>query len=113
MLPWEVNAVDILKIAVAFPSLNLMGGIYKHMFEPASPSQAGRFQTTDVRREIDRELARVVAPLRARGGYIASLDHFIHAGVRYPDLVYYCEALEREYGKANRSSRFEKKAKIQ
>ena len=106
MLPWEVNAVDILSIARDFPDLTLTGGIYKHIFEPSAPSQAGRFETTDVRAEIDRELERVVKPLRERGGYIAGLDHAVHLGVGYEDFAYYCERLSGRYGKANRSTRF-------
>ena len=106
MLPWEVNAVDILEIARDHPALNLAGGIYKHVFEPGSPTQVGRFETQDARREIDRELERVVAPLRKRGGYVIGLDHAVHEGVRYADFVYYCDRLAASYGKANRATRF-------
>ena len=106
MLPWAVNSVDILKIARDFPDLNLLGGIYKHMFEPGAPAQVGRFETTDPRREIDKELERVVKPLKKRGGYIASLDHWLYKGINYPDFAYYCEQLAAKYGKANQSTRF-------
>jgi len=106
ILPWEVNAVDILKIARDFPALNLMGGVYKHIFEPGSLSQVGRFETTDPRREIDKELERVVKPLRKRGGYVAGLDHTVHKNVGYRDFAYYCEQLVAKYGKANRATRF-------
>jgi hypothetical protein len=110
ILPWEVNAVDILEIAAAFPTLNLMGGIYKHMFEPGSLTQVGRFETKDTRREIDRELQRVVEPLRKRGGYVAGLDHAVHRGVDYEDFAYYCRRLSEGYGKANRATRFSGKS---
>jgi uroporphyrinogen decarboxylase len=106
ILPWEVNAVDILEIAEDFPTLNLMGGIYKHVFEPGSLTQVGRFETADTRREIDIELERVVKPLRKRGGYVAGLDHAVHRGVGYRDFEYYCRRLSERYGKANRSTRF-------
>ena len=104
--PWEVNSSDALRVAREHPDLALMGGIYKHIFEPDHPSQAGRFKTNHVPTLIDEELERVVRPLRERGGYIAGLDHWVHPGVRYPDYVYYCERLAETYGKANRSLRF-------
>ena len=105
ILPWEVNSVDILEVARDYPDLILMGGIYKHMFEPDSRSQFGRFETTDTRLEIDKELERVVKPLRERGGFIPGLDHFVHRGVDYPDFAYYCEQLAEKYGKANKATR--------
>ena len=45
MQPWEVNAVDMLKFAEEYPQYVMMGGIYKHMFEPGHPGHVGRFQT--------------------------------------------------------------------
>ena len=106
ILPWEVNAVNILKIAQDFPELNLMGGVYKHVFEPESLTQVGRFETKETRREIDTELERVVKPLRKRGGYVVGLDHCVHRGVGYTDFAYYCQRLSEQYGKANEATRF-------
>lgn len=105
MLPWEVNGVDMLKFATEYPQYVMMGGIYKHMFQPEDLSQVGRFTTTDVRRCIDDELERVVRPMIKRGGYIAALDHGMGYYVKYPDFKYYSAKLEA-YGKANKSTRF-------
>jgi uroporphyrinogen decarboxylase len=112
MQPWEVNAVDMVKFAEDFPEYTMMGGIYKHMFEPGDPSQVGRFETTDVHQAIDHELARVVAPMRARGGYIISLDHWPHANTPYDGFQYYCDRLAEQYGKANRVTRFDSGAPL-
>ena len=105
MQPWEVNAVDMLKFAQDFPDYVMMGGIYKHIFEPGDPTQVGRFQTTDLCEAIDRELERVVSPMRARGGYIACLDHAAHVGTTYAGFRYYCDRLMERNGKANRVTR--------
>ena len=106
MQPWEVNAVDILQAAEELPNMAFMGGIYKHMFEPGHPGQIGRFATNDVQKAIDEELDRVVRPMRERGGYFPSLDHWVFDGVGYDDFLYYCEQLTRQYGKANSSTRW-------
>jgi uroporphyrinogen decarboxylase len=106
ILPWEANSSDILAVARRWPKLVLSGGIYKHLFEPDDPSQKGRFATNDVRQLVDAELERVVKPLRVRGGYFPSLDHWVHPGVRYRDFSYYCRRLEKSYGKANTMRRF-------
>ena len=106
MQPWEVNAVDMLKFAEEYPQYVMMGGIYKHMFEPGHPGQVGRFRTNDVRDAIDDELERVVGPMVARGGYIASLDHWPFAGTPHDGFRYYCDRLAERYGKANRVTRF-------
>jgi len=100
MHPWEVNSVDMLKIADEFPQYNMMGGIYKHMFEPSAPEQVGRFCTADVYEAIDRELERVVKPMRKRGGYFPALDHWAYWAVGYQAYRYYSDKL-LEYGKAN------------
>ncbi len=105
MQPWEVNSVDMLRIAREYPDYVLMGGIYKHMFEPNDPAQVGRFRTTDVYEAIDHELERVVAPMAKRGGYIAALDHWAFWGTSYRGYCYYSERLAERYGKANQSTR--------
>ena len=106
MQPWEVNSVDMLRFAEEFPDYVMMGGIYKHMFEPGDPAQVGRFESDDVHRAIDGELERVVRPMIRRGGYIASLDHWAFWGTTYDGYCYFCQRLAEEYGKANRVTRF-------
>ncbi len=105
MQPWEVNSVDMLRYAEENPRWVMMGGIYKHMFEPADPAQVGRFRTTDVHAAIDEELERVVKPMRARGGYIAALDHWAFWGVTLDGYRYYSEQLAARYSKSNRVTR--------
>ncbi|MCL1888526.1 MAG: hypothetical protein FWF96_06610 [Kiritimatiellaeota bacterium] len=104
ILPWEVNGVDMLKFAEAHPKYTMMGGIYKHMFEPTAPAQVGKFNTTDVYEAIDQELRRVVGPMRKRGHYFPSLDHGAFWGVDYAPYKYYCEKM-LGYGKANTVTR--------
>jgi hypothetical protein len=99
--PWEVNSSDMLKIARDLPPENvMMGGIYKHIFEPGALSQVGRFNTADVHEAIDDELERVLRPMMKRGGYIASLDHAANHAVSYEAYRYYSDSLLK-YGKAN------------
>jgi len=104
--PWEVNSSDMLAFAAEFPQYVVMGGIYKHIFEPGDPAQVGRFKSTDVHEAIDAELERVVKPMRQRGGYFACLDHWVFWGVKYDDFRYYCRRLREKYGAANRITRF-------
>jgi len=100
MQPWEVNAVDMLKFAEEYPGYTIMGGIYKHMFEPGDSTQVGRFKSTDYRNAINEELERVLKPMAKRGGYIASLDHWAFWGATFDGYRYYSEHLY-DYGKAN------------
>ncbi len=102
--PYEVNSVDMLKLAEEYPDYIMMGGIYKHIFEPGDPAQAGRFLSNDVHKAIDDELERVVKPMTRRGGYIASLDHWAFWGTTFDGYSYYSRQLER-YGKANTVTR--------
>jgi len=104
--PWEVNSVDMLKFAEEFPHYVMMGGIYKHMFEPGDPAQVGRFRSTDVHQAIDEELERVVKPMIKGGGYIAALDHWAFWGTTYDGYGHYAKALEK-YGKANNATRLD------
>lgn len=99
--PWEVNAVNMLELALEFPERVMMGGIYKHMFEPGDPAQVGHFKSLDVHRAIDDELHRVVGPMVRRGGYIASLDHLAFWGTTFDGYRYYSQQLTERYGKAN------------
>ena len=94
MLPWEANAVDIVKVAEDFPDLVLFGGVSKHALEKDAAA-------------IDEELQRVLPALSERGGYIAALDHHVPQGVSLANFRHYCNRLV-DYGKANTSTRFEK-----
>ena len=66
----------------------------------------GNIDPFDVHQAIDKELERVVVPMRERGGYFPSLDHWVFKGVRYVDFQYYCRQLEIKYGVVNQSTRF-------
>jgi uroporphyrinogen decarboxylase len=109
MQPWEVNSVDMLQFAEEFPDYVMMGGIYKHMFEPDHPSQVGRFDTKDMYEAINQELERVVGFMRrrsgGRGGYIAALDHWAFPGTTYRGYRYYSDQLAEKHGKANHVTR--------
>ena len=113
MQPWEVNSVDMLRFAGEYPEYVMMGGIYKHIFEPADKAQVGRFLISDPFEAIDEELERVVGYMvrrnSARGGYIASLDHWAFWGVSYPGYRHYCLRLSERHGKANKVTRFEER----
>lgn len=106
MQPWEVNAVDMLKFAEEFPQYIVMGGIYKHMFEPGSITQIGKFKSDNLYQAIDDELKRVVDPMIKRGGYIAALDHWAYWETTYDGYKYYSRRLEEIYNKANQVNRF-------
>ena len=58
MQPWEVNSIDMLKFADEFPEYVMMGGIYKHIFEPGDPAQVGKFKSNHIHRAIDDERDR-------------------------------------------------------
>jgi hypothetical protein len=108
MQPWEVNSVNMLTFAEEYPNYVMMGGIYKHIFEPGDPAQVGRFTSTEVHSVIDEELERVVKPMIKRGGYIAALDHWAFWGTTYDGYRYYSQRLTEKYGKANQVNRFGK-----
>jgi hypothetical protein len=104
ILPWEVNAVDMLKMAENFPNYVMMGGIYKHIFEPNDISQIGKFSTGDVIEAINLELERVLPMMCRRGGYFPSLDHGAHWAISFDAYNHYAEKL-LQYGKANQVTR--------
>ena len=99
--PWEVNSVDMLRYAEEFPDYVMMGGIYKHMFEPGDVAQVGNFKSDNIFEAIDGELERVVKPMLKRGGYIAALDHWAFWGTTYQGYRYYINKLSEQYQKAN------------
>ena len=78
-LPLEVNAgMDVVEIGRQYPDLRLMGGINKHALE-----------TT--RGRIDAELQRVLPAMLQRGGYVVSLDHWVHPAISLENFRYYVE----------------------
>ena len=85
VLPFEVNAgMDVAKIGEQFPGLCIFGGIDK-------------LKVAKGREHIDAELARVLPPMLARGGYFATLDHWVPPDISLADFEYYVEAV-RSYG---------------
>lgn len=81
VLPFEVKAgMDVVTIGWEFPGLQIIGGIDKHALE-RGPSA------------IDAELERVVPAMLRRGGYVASLDHWVHPQIPLENFAYYSERL--------------------
>ncbi len=77
MSPFEVAAgCDVVRAARQFPQLRLFGGIDKRLLA-RTPA------------EIDRELERIIPPLRARGGYIPTCDHGVPEEVPYTNYLHY------------------------
>jgi len=111
ILPWEVNGCDMLEVAEELPTLAMMGGIYKHMFEPNHIAQAGRFQTHDIHEAIDTELKRVVPKMKKRGRYFPAMDHAVNEATHYADYRYYTNQMDTLYGAANQSQRMASWAK--
>jgi hypothetical protein len=77
MSPFEVAAgCDVVRAARQYPELRMFGGIDKRILA----------LTTD---DIDRELERIMPPLRRRGGFIPTSDHGVPAEVPYENYVHY------------------------
>lgn len=77
MSPFEVAAgCDVVRAATEYPDLVILGGIDKRILAQS---------TTD----IDRELERIIPPLRARGGFIPTSDHGVPAEVPYDNYLHY------------------------
>lgn len=84
LLPFEVRAgMDIVKIGQEFPKLQIIGGIDKH--EIAKGKDA-----------IDEELNRVLPFMRKRGGFAASLDHWVPDDISFENYKYFVEKV-REF----------------
>jgi uroporphyrinogen decarboxylase len=79
LLPFEVRAgMDVTGVRKRYPTLQIMGGIEKHCLEKD-------------RANIDAELERVLPFMQASGGYIASLDHWVHSEISLENFAYYVE----------------------
>lgn len=77
MSPMEVAAgCDVVEIGRQYPDLVIFGGIDKRVLSQG-------------REAIDRNLAYVLPPMKARGGYIRTCDHGVPAEVPYQEYVYY------------------------
>jgi hypothetical protein len=77
MSPFEAAAgCDVVRAAGQHPELRIFGGIDKRILA----------RTTA---DIDRELERILPPLRARGGYIPTSDHGVPAEVPYSNYLHY------------------------
>jgi uroporphyrinogen decarboxylase len=78
-LPYEVRAgMDVTSVRRRYPRMQILGGIEKHCLE----ADTGR---------IDAELNRVLPGMQAAGGYIASLDHWVHSEISLENFQYYVD----------------------
>jgi len=77
MNPFEVaSGCDVVEIGRQHPGLAMFGGIDKRVLASG-------------RKAIDRELARIIPAMRARGGYIPTCDHGVPEEVPFEDYLYY------------------------
>lgn len=77
MSPFEVaSGCDVVEIGRQFPSLVLIGGIDKRILARS-------------KKEIDRELERILPVMRKRGGYIPTCDHGVPEEVSYENYLHY------------------------
>ena len=75
--PFEVaSGCDVVRTARDEPDLAIFGGIDKRILAGGADA-------------IDRELERIIPPLRARGGYIPTSDHGVPAEVSYANYLHY------------------------
>ena len=84
MSPFEAASnCDVVRTGAEYPDLRISGGIDKRILA-TTPEK------------IDRELERIMPPMRARGGYIPTCDHGVPEEVSFENYVYYRERM-REY----------------
>ena len=77
MSPFEVaSGCDVVEIGRHFPNLVLTGGIDKRVLAKS-------------KKEIDRELERILPAMRRRGGYIPTCDHGVPEEVSYENYLHY------------------------
>jgi uroporphyrinogen decarboxylase len=77
MSPFEVaSGCDVVRTAREYPDLIMLGGLDKRVLA----------RTT---RDIDAMVERIVPPLRARGGYIPTIDHGTPEEVPYANYVHF------------------------
>ncbi len=83
MMPFEVQAgMDVVAIFKQFPELCIMGGIDKR------PLAGGR-------KDIEREVDRVMPHFLQRGRFIPCLDHTVPPNVPLDNFKYYLECLRK------------------
>ena len=86
MSPFEIaSGSDVIAIGREFPWLALFGGIDKRILARSTA-------------EIDRELGRILPAMRARGGFIPTIDHGVPIEVPYRNYLHYrqrCRELSR------------------
>ena len=77
MSPFEVAAgCDVVEIGRQYPELAMSGGIDKRVLAKGKEA-------------IDAHLARIIPPMRERGGYIPTCDHGVPEEVSYENYLYY------------------------
>ncbi len=77
MSPFEVaSGCDVVRTGREYPELLMLGGIDKRILARGPAA-------------IDRELERILPVLRARGGYIPTIDHGVPEEVPYAHYVHY------------------------
>ena len=77
MSPFEVAAgCDVVEIGGQYPEFAMSGGIDKRVLAKGSEA-------------IDAHLARIIPPMRERGGYIPTCDHGVPEEVSYENYLYY------------------------
>jgi len=77
MSPFEVAAgCDVLRVGQQYPDLVLQGGLDKRVLARSQ-------------QEIEEMLQRIIPPMRARGGYIPTIDHGTPEEVPYENYLYF------------------------
>jgi len=77
MSPFEVAAgCDVVRSAEEYPDLIMLGGIDKRVLALTKG-------------DIDREVERILPPLRERGGFVPTSDHGVPAEVPYDNYLHY------------------------
>ncbi len=75
--PFEVAAgCDVLRTAGEYPELLISGGIDKRILAQGKDA-------------IDRELDRIIPPMKKRGGYIPTCDHGVPEEVSFENYMHY------------------------
>ena len=77
MCPFEVaSGCDVVELGRQYPELVMVGGIDKRVLAQSKHA-------------IDRHLRAILPPMRARGGYIPTVDHGVPAEVPYENYLHY------------------------
>jgi uroporphyrinogen decarboxylase len=77
MSPFEVaSGCDVVDAGRQYPDLAIFGGIDKRILARG-------------KREIDREVERILPAMRERGGYIPTCDHGVPEEVTYDNYLHY------------------------